>query len=1245
MPDVGVLNIQIQDNSTQAAAGLDKLVSSLERVKNAVGAGFKLSGVAKQIEQIHNAVVNAIPEESIQRIERLANALITLKSVGSLGKSTKSIANVMQQFASTQQQMTDGFQDIQSQVQQTGEAIGNSLGGGFENVDSKIQSQIDELYWYKNTASGAADALKNIKAGFDNLRMGVSNLFQPLTNLVNQFWRLAKMRMLRAVIKQIAAGFKEGIENYYHYSQKIGGEFAPAMDSAATSLLQMKNSIGAAVAPLIMELIPYLKMAVDWFINLVNYANQFMALLRGQNTWSRATEKSAKAFDDVKKSAKGASSAVKDLLADWDELNIIQSESTSNGGAGSGTKKMQDYLGMFEEVSKFDNKIKKIFDFINDAFGDTKTLAAEVGAIILGWKISKEFAGTLGTLGGIVSAGGTMLVTWQLTETIDERYRETKDEGWLVKDALVNAVGSTLAGGIVAKVLGGTVGLITAGITLAVSAGITYGVSLTTEGDDEQAALNKLAAIKAALGTGALALGFGIVGGSGIFGLLAGLGTGAVMFTLSAAIEVIVQQVKKADQIAREAFAKTGEGGISVDEILAAVQKKFDEATAGYTVVVEAFKNVAVLKEDLGTAFGTIDSLTAVIRGEGKLTQQEADDFKKAWQTVFSAFEGITAASFDTVFKGLNESLKSENEEIRKQAKELRISLMMVQGNMTEAQAELKNEMTEISDKILGGTATEKERETYFKYLEEMANLESARYMSTFEEIINENKNIDFGDAEHAVENMNAYMDKVAEGEKEAIAKVDEGYKTELEALNELRRENEMLHNLNKINDDQYKTATALFDQMEETFAKTAEERKKSISKTVQDAYNQVLEQALSGLEMFRGEDGKNPDVLAAFEYMQDIVAEVVARILDEGGKIPEEISKAYDLGTGKGLLGLGDYVKSLYLFLMKKYGLDDIVDDMTDLNIEDIWEEPSVAGQVAPILETPSGESREEVWEAPIEIEDISAEPQGVEEAVEGIGENYRDAIIKDFQNTDWRNLSDIALQELVDTLVDIYGADEVRNAMEYLTYIPETDLINRLLGIEDTKPEDIKKAILDEMNAVDWTNLSDQAFAELIDCLAEVYGREPVLDILNGFDIPQDEIKKLLGLEDGPAEADLLVHVQFVDEDGEDLHIEDIWEEPNRGKLWNPSQVTARAGASSGVVYGSSEPVPVTMDPGQQQGSVQTGVRLGTTDIVTALNSLIQLAERINRKEFTVQITPTSNLGRVNARSKEKYGTITGW
>ena len=325
----------------------------------------------------------------------------------------------------------------------------------------KLKEKIDEL-------AESYTFLGQIRGAFTGLGEGIKKLFPTITQLLSRFKQIAKYRMIRTVLRQITSGISEGIKNVYYYSQAVGTSFAPAMDSAATSLQQMKNSIGAALAPVVQSLIPVLQTVVSWFITLVNYANQFFALLNGQNTWTRALPQATTAFKDTTKAVKGTSNAMKDLLADWDELNIIQSQSGSSGGGGSSTT--PDYATMFEEVNTFDDKVKEVLDFINDHLGGLPEILKKAGLILLGWKFSKAFTGFLSTLGKLVA--GTALLITGVEIAFGSGFEAGKkgyfDSGDIVK-TIVGAVASAIGGSLITTALGlgGAVGF---GIGLTIAA-------------------------------------------------------------------------------------------------------------------------------------------------------------------------------------------------------------------------------------------------------------------------------------------------------------------------------------------------------------------------------------------------------------------------------------------------------------------------------------------------------------------------------------------------------------------------------------------------------------------------------------------------------------------------------------------------------------------------------------------------------------------------------------------------------
>lgn len=339
---------------------------------------------------------------------------------------------------------------------------GNQIAQATARIQA-LQAEYDELIRKTKETGGATRSLKErlseLAHGSEGLSGAFKRMFPTISGLLGRFKQIVKYRMLRAVIQHISKGFTEGVQNVYQYSKAIGSSLAPAMDSASSMFLQFKNSIGAAVAPLIQALIPVLNQIVSAVITAINYLNQFFALLGGQATWTRALPQTTKAFDKQKKAAGGAGAAIKDLLADWDELNIIQSQN-SGGGGGGGTGAAEDYLNMFKEETKFESKIKDIVNFIKENFDTILTVAEGIGAAILAWKISKAFDKTLGMLQFLeLAAGVTLLITG--VKTAAAAGYDVGLNG-LNSDNLLKSIGgifeTALGGGLIGVAFGGIQG-------------------------------------------------------------------------------------------------------------------------------------------------------------------------------------------------------------------------------------------------------------------------------------------------------------------------------------------------------------------------------------------------------------------------------------------------------------------------------------------------------------------------------------------------------------------------------------------------------------------------------------------------------------------------------------------------------------------------------------------------------------------------------------------------------------------
>lgn len=208
---------------------------------------------------------------------------------------------------------------------------------------------------------------------------GVKDFAGGLKSVIGSFKRILGYRIIRSIIKEITKAIQEGVKNLYGWSSAVGGKFAASMNQISTSMLYFKNSIGAAVAPIVNALAPAIDFLIDKIVTLINIINQLFAKLAGAASWTAAKKKATEYGDAVG----GAGSAAKEALrylAPFDELNVLPDDKNGGGGGGGGT----DYSGMFEEMTEFNEAVADFADSLREKInaGDWQGLGQLIGGKI-----------------------------------------------------------------------------------------------------------------------------------------------------------------------------------------------------------------------------------------------------------------------------------------------------------------------------------------------------------------------------------------------------------------------------------------------------------------------------------------------------------------------------------------------------------------------------------------------------------------------------------------------------------------------------------------------------------------------------------------------------------------------------------------------------------------------------------------------------------------------------------------------
>lgn len=442
MATVETLEIEIKKSASDASSGIEGLVSALAQLKQSVSGGAGLKAAVNQIKSLGTAINNVTGandglsttlqtlqgiadidfsnlREAAQNVNAVAGAANAPRNAGTPANTTPSAA-----------QAPNGDAEPQDIPQQTQE----------------LQERTNAVKASGKAASRAGESAKKASSAFGSLSEAISKT--KIGQLVNSIGRIAMYRAIRAAIKGVTSAAKEGIQNLAKYSAAINNTDASSanatMSEYASTLLQVKNSVGAAIMPVLTALLPVVNTIADAFINAANAVNQFLQALNGKSTFTKAKKNTV----DYAKSLKGASGAAKELqktLLGFDEINRLNDENKGGGGGAAGA----DYSNMFEEA-EVGGKIKETATWIKDHFDEILSVAESIGVAIAAWKISSALLKGISLLSGLeipknISVGislifaGVAVAADNIANILSGKYGATSVES-LIKEMISGAL-------------------------------------------------------------------------------------------------------------------------------------------------------------------------------------------------------------------------------------------------------------------------------------------------------------------------------------------------------------------------------------------------------------------------------------------------------------------------------------------------------------------------------------------------------------------------------------------------------------------------------------------------------------------------------------------------------------------------------------------------------------------------------------------------------------------------------------
>lgn len=572
---IETLRIEVIGDSSSAVSGLEKLISTLGRIKGATSGGNKgLSGTLRHLKKI-SEVADKINSDSISKIYKIANGLKALGSVGNIKISGKLAERIVDLGAaidclkdvdmSKLTEMANGL----AALRDTGNVTMPRIVGGATPTSSTSPSspsnekvhidpssvvdtteKLEELgdtlgvtgSRFETFEATATKAFSGVKSAAGVMRNVVKTAFggiaKKLRNLSKMFAKRVIYRAMNAAISAVTTSLRDGVNAVYQYSKAMDGGLAKSLDSLATSFNYLKGSLGAMAAPLINLLAPAIEWLIDKFVDLFNIVNQVFARLSGATTWTRATRVAteyAAAADD----ATAANERLKKSLLGIDEINALQDN--SSGGGGTSGSNGSGYA--FEEVPLDTAYVDGIIDKLED-------ILWYVGAIALGikgWDFGKALASLmkLNGLNALSLAAGFTLTLAGLTIMVKGLVDIISDGiNWKNFAETLGGGGGVIAGGaLIGKAFGN------AALGAAIAA-IVVGIPMYIVGiwDAIKEGLSWLSA--ALIGAGATLTGAGIGAIIGMLGGPIGAGIGALIgLAVGALTDLVILIVQNWDAI------------------------------------------------------------------------------------------------------------------------------------------------------------------------------------------------------------------------------------------------------------------------------------------------------------------------------------------------------------------------------------------------------------------------------------------------------------------------------------------------------------------------------------------------------------------------------------------------------------------------------------------------------------------------------------------------------------------------
>lgn len=390
--DIDQLQIQIETQSEGAIKSLTELKKALSSLKR-YGKSPELDNLATKLEKISKIRFDNLKQinmlgETFKQVKRLTKDVDNLKSSMATIGDNKGVGGAVESLTSGLSEIPDkidipintpGADTAQTATQNVVDGLIKSSSASdilkmkLEGVKAKLATLAADPDADKGAMANLIQKAQKLQTELDKtsgkFKLFGKNAQSGTKKAQNGLMQLFKIVVLYGTAFRLWSAFTSGISEGLKNLSQYNNETSTAMNKLSTMSLQLKNSIGAALYPVIVAITPALQYMANAVIKALNAFNQFVASLSGAKTFIRAKEYLKEYGDTAKKTA----DKIKKSFAGMDEITVIGDKS---GSSDSG----DNPADMFEEV--------EIDDTIKDSLGTILGTVGAIGAGFATWAIS-----------------------------------------------------------------------------------------------------------------------------------------------------------------------------------------------------------------------------------------------------------------------------------------------------------------------------------------------------------------------------------------------------------------------------------------------------------------------------------------------------------------------------------------------------------------------------------------------------------------------------------------------------------------------------------------------------------------------------------------------------------------------------------------------------------------------------------------------------------------------------------------